>query len=156
MLLDEEKLINYLFATKFLNLAVKGDYLKKLQFPIIEGSLTLIDLSKKMLHFTQNLNDLVSNVIGLLQTKFPSLIVNQKLSNWYELEKTEFLKELKKGKVNLSLTEESEWIQYFKEQKEKWQNLKSELEETDRQIDKTVYLMYGLNDEEIKIVEESV
>jgi len=61
-----------------------------------------------------------------------------------------------KGKVNLSLTEESEWIQYFKEQKEKWQNLKSELEETDRQIDKTVYLMYGLNDEEIKIVEESV
>ncbi len=150
------KLINYLFATKFLNLAVKGDYLKKLQFPIIEGSLTLIDLSKKMLHFTQNLNDLVSNVIGLLQTKFPSLIVNQKLSNWYELEKTEFLKELKKGKVNLSLTEESEWIQYFKEQKEKWQNLKSELEETDRQIDKTVYLMYGLNDEEIKIVEESV
>ena len=66
-----------------------GDYLKKLQFPIIEGSLTLIDLSKKMLHFTQNLNDLVSNVIGLLQTKFPSLIVNQKLSNWYELEKTE-------------------------------------------------------------------
>ena len=71
-------------------------------------------------------------------------------------EKTEFLKELKKGKVNLSLTEESEWIQYFKEQKEKWQNLKSELEETDRQIDKTVYLMYGLNDEEIKIVEESV
>jgi len=103
------KLINYLFATKFLNLAVKGDYLKKLQFPIIEGSLTLIDLSKKMLHFTQNLNDLVSNVIGLLQTKFPSLIVNQKLSNWYELEKTEFLKELKKGKVNILVSKRTEY-----------------------------------------------
>ncbi|HCY83035.1 MAG TPA: hypothetical protein DHV22_16260, partial [Xanthomarina gelatinilytica] len=43
------KLLNYLFATKFLNLAVKGDYLKQIRFPISNQTEVLNDLSIKML-----------------------------------------------------------------------------------------------------------
>lgn len=149
------KLINYLFATKFLNLAVKGDYLKKLQFPKYDESHHLIDLSKNMLLFTQNYNNIISKVTRLLQTKFPILKINQKLSNWPELKIADFLKELKKAKIKLSLAEEAEWMQYFNEEKIKAQTIKSEIEKTDKEIDRMVYELYGLSEEEIAIVENS-
>jgi deoxyribose-phosphate aldolase len=47
-------------------------------------------------------------------------------------------------------------MNYFNEQKEKAQNLKSEIEKGDREIDRMVYELYGLTEEEIKILEESI
>ena len=67
----------------------------------------------------------------------------------------EFLKELKKAKVKLSLSEEAEWMQYFNEQKQKAQSLKAQIEKTDKEIDQMVYELYGLTEEEIRIVEGS-
>ncbi len=46
-------------------------------------------------------------------------------------------------------------MQYFNEQKEKAQALKSEIEKADKEIDQMVYELYGLTEEEIKIVENS-
>ena len=37
----------------------------------------------------------------------------------------------------------------------KWESVKSEIEKTDKKIDEEVYKLYGLTDEEIKIVENS-
>ena len=59
-------------------------------------------------------------------------------------------------KVKLSLSEESEWMQYFNEQKQKANDLQSQITQTDREIDRMVYDLYGLTDEDIQIVEESV
>ena len=39
---------------------------------------------------------------------------------------------------------------------EKWEKLKKEIEKTDKEIDQKVYELYGLTEEEIKIIEESV
>ena len=72
------------------------------------------------------------------------------------MEFKEFLKELKKQKVKLNLSEESEWMQYFNEQKQKAWDLQSQITQTDRKIDHMVCNLYGLADEEIQIVEESV
>ena len=47
-------------------------------------------------------------------------------------------------------------MQYFNEQKQKAQDLQSQITQTDREIDRKVYELYGLTEEEIKIVEESV
>ena len=88
--------------------------------------------------------------------KFNIETISSKISNWQELEFKEFLKELKKAKVKLSLQEEAEWMQYFKEQKQKAQSLKAEIEKTDKEIDRMVYGLYGLTEEEIRVVEESV
>ena len=43
----------------------------------------------------------------------------------------------------------------FEAQKSKAQTLKVEIDKTDKQIDRMVYQLYGLTDEEIKIVEDS-
>lgn len=46
-------------------------------------------------------------------------------------------------------------MQYFNEQKEKAQQLKAEIEKTDNEIDRMVYELYGLSEEEIRIVEKA-
>ena len=47
-------------------------------------------------------------------------------------------------------------LEVFETKKAEAQNLKSEIDKTDREIDKMVYELYGLTDEEIRIVEESI
>ncbi|MEX2411389.1 MAG: hypothetical protein WD607_08475, partial [Candidatus Paceibacterota bacterium] len=66
------------------------------------------------------------------------------------------LAELKKKKVTLSLKEEAEWMEYFYEQKAKADELKSQIGQTDKEIDAMVYELYGLSEEEVKVVEGGV
>ena len=56
----------------------------------------------------------------------------------------------------LSLGKESEWMQYFNEQKQKANDLQTQITQTDRKIDRMVYYLYGLTDGETRIVEERV
>lgn len=46
-------------------------------------------------------------------------------------------------------------MQYFSQQKQKVLELKSSIEATDKEIDRMVYELYGLTDEEIRIIEQS-
>jgi hypothetical protein len=101
-------------------------------------------------------NQLISSFLNLLFSKFGIDKLSRNLQNWHEIEFRDFLKELQKVKVKLSLSEEAEWMNYFNEQKQKAQTLKSEIDKTDREIDRMVYELYGLTEEEIKIVEESI
>lgn len=81
-----------------------------------------------------------------------------KLEKWYELEFVDFTKELNKAikavkGTPLTKKDEFEWMDLFEENKKKAQELKSEIDKTDKEIDKMVYELYGLNEEEIRIVE---
>jgi hypothetical protein len=99
---------------------------------------------------SQILNNQFKN---LIQGKFELKNFSSKILKWYDLNFEEYLKELKRVKVKLSLSEEAEWMDYFKEQKEKVQILKTEIDKIIKEIDQMVYELYGLTDEEIKIVE---
>jgi hypothetical protein len=107
-----------------------------------------------MLILMQNHTEIQASFHNLLEAKFDIEKFSKKLKNWSELEFKNFLKELKKAKVKLTLSEEAEWMHYFNEQKLKAQSLKSEIDQTDREIDQMVYELYGLTEEEIGIVEE--
>ncbi|SDQ22520.1 Eco57I restriction-modification methylase domain-containing protein [Flagellimonas zhangzhouensis] len=104
---------------------------------------------------TSQLQKAVETFAGLIQSKFGLEKISTKLQNWYKLEFKDFLKELKKAKVQLSLSEESEWMQYFNEQKHNVRELKSETNRIDSEIDQMVYQLYGLTEEEIKVVESN-
>lgn len=109
------------------------------------------------IRFTLTSNDLEERrkFTTYLQSKFEIEKLTTNLQNWYELEFKDFLKELKKAKVELTLSQEAEWMQYFNEQKQKAQTLKAEIDKTDKEIDQMVYKLYGLSEEEIKIVENA-
>jgi hypothetical protein len=78
---------------------------------------------------------------------------SRKLESWHELTFKQFLKELKKKKVEFSLDKESEWLDYFTQQKTKADELKTHIAQTDSEIDAMVYELYGLGEEEIEVVE---
>jgi hypothetical protein len=90
---------------------------------------------------------------SLLQSKYTLPSLSRALENWPSLEFKGFLAELKKAKVSLTLTEEAEWLSYFTEQKAKAQALQAQIERSDREIDALVYRLYGLTEEEVKVVE---
>ena len=86
--------------------------------------------------------------------------LTKKLKNWHELTGSEFLKELNKaikktGNEKLSKSDEMEWMEVFENKKAEAKALKSEIDKTDKKIDQMVYKLYGLTEEEIKIIENS-
>jgi len=136
----------------------KTKYLEPFPLPIlddIEKQNPVIEKVNLIISKTAIFQNILIQFIQLLQNKFEIENPSTKLQNWYELEYKDFLKELQKAKIKLSLSEEAEWLQYFNEQKEKAQTIKSEIEKTDKQIDQMVYELYGLSEAEIKIVENS-
>ncbi|RCS26469.1 restriction endonuclease subunit M [Polaribacter sp. WD7] len=108
--------------------------------------------------------------IKYIKQKFQLEKLSKKLQNWHELEFGDFIKELNKAiklsnkqrlKDNLqevpTLTkkDEFEWLDLFEENKQKAQELQTQINQTDAAIDAMVYELYGLTDEEIAIVENS-
>ena len=90
-----------------------------------------------------------------LQRKFELQDLPKKLEDWYLLSYSEFIKELAKKKIKLSLSDEAEWEEYFNTESKKALELESKIDATDKEIDQMVYKLYDLTEEEIKIVEES-
>ncbi len=109
-----------------------------------------------MLEKNKELNQLSEQFTKLLQAKFPTVTINKKLQQWYSLAANEFFKGLEKQKIKLPLSEQQEWLQYFDEQKLKANNIQQVIQQTDKEIDKMVYELYGLTEEEIGIVEGKV
>ena len=149
------KLINYLFATKFLNLSVKGEYLKQLSFPVIKSQLQLLFMEKARIMLSSNstLQDVTRKFVRSLERKFDLKEISNKMNDWYLLTYSEFVKELAKKKIKLSLSDEAEWEEYFNTESKKALELKSKIDATDKEIDQMVYKLYDLTEEEIKIVE---
>ncbi len=85
---------------------------------------------------------------------FPEININNKLKQWHSLTGADFFKELTKQKRKLALSEQEEWLKYFEEQKAKANVIHKIIQQTDMHIDVMVYKLYGLDDEEIKIVEQ--
>jgi hypothetical protein len=57
--------------------------------------------------------------------------------------------------VPLTKKDEFEWMELFEENKKKALELKFQIDQTDKEIDRMVYALYGLTEEEIQIVENS-
>ncbi len=82
--------------------------------------------------------------------------ISKKLDAFYDYDFKTFITELRKQKVMLSLTQQDEWEEYFTTYKNEINQLQDEISTTDKEIDQMVYELYGLTEEEIKIVEESL
>ena len=134
----------------------KEDLFDDLITKVNESSISLYLLRKKFMTF-------FSSRYGILK-------LTRKLQNWQELDVGEFIEELNKAikttnkerqKENqpiisaLTKTDEFEWLDLFEQNKKKAQDLQAQIDSIEQQIDTMVYQLYGLNDEEIKIVENN-
>lgn len=108
-----------------------------------------------MLSLNKELQEQSQKFQRTIQRKFNLEDLPKKLHDWYLLSYADFIKELAKKKVKLSLSEEAEWEDYFETESKKAQELKAQIDATDKAIDAMVYELYGLSEEEIEIVEKS-
>ena len=120
-----------------------------------EQTAILANCASERTRLTSELQNIVSKFTRTVQRKFNLKDLSVKLQEWYLLSYPEYIKELAKKRIKLSLSDEAEWEDYFTGQKQKAQTLKAEIDKTDREIDRMVYELYGLTEEEIGIVEGS-
>ncbi len=59
-------------------------------------------------------------------------------------------------KANLTLKDQDEWEECFETYQKELLELQSKINTTDKQIDEMVYELYGLDEDEIKVVEGRV
>jgi type II restriction/modification system DNA methylase subunit YeeA len=118
------------------------------QEPFIEKADKMLGLNKELQNTKQNFLD---------ELKLEKL--SKKLENFEELSFEEFVREYTKAK-KIKFAEKLEernfkqlWQSLFEHDKTLTCKLKNEIEKTDKEIDALVYKLYGLSDEEIKIVE---
>ncbi|MGV3528661.1 MAG: Eco57I restriction-modification methylase domain-containing protein [Flavisolibacter sp.] len=136
---------------------IKVNELKSL--PVINIKSTLqqpfVEKSKIMLAKNKELTQVRHRLLRLLQAKHEVRTITKKIFEWPSLSLKQFLKELEKQKIKLSLAEQQEWLAYFEEQKQKAGELQRHIDETDKEIDRMVYALYGLSEDEISVVEEN-
>jgi type I restriction-modification system DNA methylase subunit len=170
---DSKSLLAYLnskisfFYLKSVSTTLQGGYYDfrrdKIQYLPIPKN-----LEKNKIQFEKVVNNMtdLKNQEELVTKKFVNYFSSQynleklpgKLEKWYDLEFVDFIKELNKaikGVKGTPLTkkDEFEWMDLFEENKKKAQELKAEIDRTDKEIDNMVYELYELSEEEIKIVE---
>ena len=100
------------------------------------------DLQQKRQRFLRRLQDNlgVQKVTGALE-------------HFDELDFKAFVAELKKQKISLSLSRQDEWEDYFNPYKADCNALSTQIAVTDKEIDRMVYDLYSLTEDEIKVVE---
>ncbi|MFW5803794.1 MAG: Eco57I restriction-modification methylase domain-containing protein [bacterium] len=161
--LINSKTVNKWFNTTFPEgLHIKINQLQEIPLPVSNEQQR--NFISKMVENLLNINKQFSNFqavfIKYVSSQIDEIVFTNKLQNWHELDFSEFISEINKaikkaGGQKLSKMDEMEWMEVFEAKKAEAQNLKSEIEKTDREIDQMVYELYALTDEEIKIVEES-
>jgi hypothetical protein len=152
------KLINYWFSYHYFDVNIKPEQMRQIPLPNTTQLLEKLNhLVEKQLslhientEFTHQFNIYIVNSI---QSDLTS-----KLQTWYQLSYVDFIKELNKaikasGGTPLTKKDEFEWMELFEENKQKALELKAQIDQTDKEIDAMVYELYGLSEEEIRIVE---
>lgn len=121
----------------------------------IENQQPFIEKADEMLSLNKELQEISAKFQRNLQREFSLETLSKKLQNWYELSFADFLKELAKAKLNLTLSQKADWEDYFLQEQKKALDCQSKIQTTDKEIDQMVYQLYGLTEEEIEIVEKN-
>lgn len=129
-------------------------------FPVPEASteqsenlsMLAIERTKK----TSELQEKATRFINRIKSNFEIEKITTKLQKFYNFDFKTFVAELKKQKVKLSLVQQDEWEEYFNSYQSEINQLQTEIEKTDKEIDQMVYQLYDLTDKEIAIVENSI
>ena len=113
----------------------------------------LATLANSMLALNKDLQEKRARFLRRLQDNMPEIKINGTLETFDTLDFAGFVTELKKQKIKLSLVQQDEWEDYFNQYRAACNVISAKIAATDKEIDTRVYALYGLTDEEIKIVE---
>ena len=102
------------------------------------------------------IQDKKEKFFGALKDNLSVEKLSSKLESFNKFDFKSVLDELKKIKISLPLSEQSEWKDFFELNKNDINLLQIEINKTIDELDQMVYELYGMNKEEIRIVEETI
>ena len=125
-------------------------------FPIIlcDSQQPFIEKADIMLSLNKQKQEKINNFLHRLETNFEIEKFTNKINTFYDYDFKTLLSEVKKKKVKLSLSQQDEWEEYFNNYKNEINELQKQIDKTDQEIDQMVYELYGLTKKEIEIVEK--
>ena len=130
---------------------VRKVYFENFHIPNIPYS-ELIPLAEKMLSLNKELQEKRSRFLRSLTRNLEDVKITTALQTFDQMDFKGFLSELKKQKIKLSLSQQDEWEVHFMQYAEACQALSQQISETDNEIDTHVFDLYGLTEEERKVV----
>ncbi|MBR3609452.1 MAG: Eco57I restriction-modification methylase domain-containing protein [Bacteroidales bacterium] len=153
-------LLSFWLKVSFNSLTMSGGYfnigtneVSMIPIPMCENITPYIEKSDIMQELNNKLLRLRSKFLRILQTNFEVVKITGALQVFDEKEFSDFISELRKQKIVLSLRQQDEWEEYFNDYKRQCNELSAQISSTDKEIDRMVYALYDLTEEEIDIVE---
>ena len=154
--------INFWLKTNSSNVSinvgtVKNIPIKDVSFENQKAYESKVDL---MLTLNKDLQEVSLKFSKYFSGQFKLEKLSGKLEKWYDVTFEEFIKEINKAikaqkGTPLTKKDEFDWIDLFEENKQKANALQTQIATTDKAIDGMVYELYGLNQDEIGIIENS-
>ena len=131
--------------------------ISKLPIPIADENQqqSLAQKAEKMIEVNKKLYDETQKAIELIELEYKPKKLSQKLQSFYTLGLNPFLEELQKHGVKLSLSQKEDLIGWYKNKSKLLNDIKTQIKTLDKEIDQEVYKLYGLTEDEIKIIEEA-
>jgi type I restriction-modification system DNA methylase subunit len=140
---------------------IRLHWLKEFPIPKESDNKEIEQLVINIQEYYKSYFSLVNRFVKFLSAKLNFTHTSNKLQNWNELDFSDFIKEInssinKSGQEKLSKSSEMDWMEIFEVKKTELQNLKNMIDNTNKDIDRLVYKLYGLTEQEIKIVEDAI
>jgi hypothetical protein len=137
----------------------KTEYLKPFHIPrppskqietiFIEKVNTILDLNKEFYFHHTKFQNRITGYFGKIK-------VSKSLEMFYELSFDSFVSQINKvTNIKMSLKQQDEWEDYFCLYKKNILKLKSEIDKIDSELNKMVFDLYELNENERQIVEKN-
>lgn len=138
---------------------IQPDKLSDFLIPILpdKDKKKVIKTSKKITQCASQRAELIRNTLHRIQTdlSFGSDGLSEKLTSWWLLSFQEFRSEIQNVfKQNIPIRERPEWEAYLAEQQTAHHNLTQQIIALEIELNQFIYKLYGLTQEEIKLIEE--
>lgn len=149
------KLVNVWFKKIFpAGLHIKQNQLEQIPIPIIDmdAQQPFVALADTMLSLNFQLQEKRSQFLRRLSENLEGVKITSSLQAFDTMDFKGFVAELKKQKIKLTLSQQDEWEEYFNQRVAECQTLSAQIQATDNEIDNKVFDLYGLTEEERKIV----
>ena len=135
-------------------LEIKINQLRTIPVPTISLSeqQPFVSQANTMLSLNSQLQEKRSRFLRRLSENLESLKITTALQQFDQMDFKGLMAELKKQKIHIPVKEQDEWEDFFNERLAECQELSAKIKATDEEINNLVFDLYGLTEEERKIV----
>lgn len=116
----------------------------------------LAALADTMLSLNRQLQEKRSRFLRRLTENIEGVKITTALQTFDQMDFAGFVAELKKQKIKLTLQQQDEWEDYFRQYADACHQLTDQIDATDREIDLRVYHLYGLTYDEVLTVDPNI